>query len=138
MGGRNMASKEIPRSEWRGFLERFSNQHEGWLTTIEIAGGQGGSPGLEATELPLIGISIENRDEPDEIEISVGDVANEVTHVVENAVRVVFEEAPDGGHEGLDIESANGEKTIVRFRSAMRPEMLDGVVDDHVKRAGGS
>ena len=31
-----MPTQDIPRTEWPAFLDTFSRQHEGWLTTVEI------------------------------------------------------------------------------------------------------
>ncbi len=47
-----------------------------------------------------------------------------------DVVRVLLDEDLDGRRRGLDIESADGERIILRFRSAMQPEMLDGVLDN--------
>ncbi len=137
-----MATREIPRSEWRKFFDSFSRQHEGWLTTVEVVGGDIGDQ-LEATELPLQGISADVKgSEPDAVEIAVGSgPADEITHIIPNASRVLFDQSAAGADEGLEIESADGERTIMRFRIAQQPEMLDGIVDtsrkDRTRKAGG-
>ncbi|CAN5438101.1 hypothetical protein BH20ACI3_BH20ACI3_19140 [soil metagenome] len=33
-----MPTQEIPRDEWKTFLDTFSRQHEGWLATLEVLG----------------------------------------------------------------------------------------------------
>ncbi len=136
-----MPAREIPRSQWREFFDNFSRQHQGWLTTIEVAGGELSEDQLEATELPFQGISADSKgSDPDAIEVTVGgDETDEITHIVHNAARVVFEQTASGGHEGLDIESASGEKTSLRFRFAGEPEELDEVAEgeSRTRRAGG-
>lgn len=137
-----MATREIPRSEWRKFFDSFSRQHEGWLTTVEVVGGDIGDQ-FEATEMPLQGISADVKgSEPDAIEIAVGTgPADELTHIIPDASRVLFEQTLAGAGEGLEIESAAGERTIMRFRAAQQPELLDGVTDperqDRTRKAGG-
>lgn len=136
-----MPTREIPRSEWRNFFDAFSKLHEGWLTTVEVIGDDVPGDQLEANELPLIGISSDNKgSEPDAVEITVGrDPSDQVTHIIDTASRVLFEETETGGHEGLEIESADGGRTILTFRVAAEPELLDGINDERRKRrAGGS
>ncbi len=133
-----MGTRERPRNEWRTFFDAFSRQHEGWLTTIEVTGGDIGDQ-FEATGLPLEGISADPKgSEPDAIEITVGrDPADQVTRIVENASRVMFEERADGEHTGLEIESTDGERTIVQFRIAQAPKLLDNETATRRRKAGG-
>jgi len=44
-------------------------------------------------------------------------------------MKVSFRRDLEGAHEGIDITSADGTTTSIRFRIASRPETLDGVVD---------
>ena len=53
-----------------------------------------------------------------------------LTHPVKNPKKVVFRQDLQGAHEGIDITSADGKLTAVRFRIAARPETLDGVLGD--------
>src|SRR5438132_1710920 len=57
-------------------------------------------------------------------------MAGHLTHPVKNPKKVVFRQDLQGAHEGIDITSADGELTAVRFRIAARPETLDGVLGD--------
>ena len=43
---------------------------------------------------------------------------------------VWLEQTPGGANAALEIESENQTKTLLRFRSSMPPEMVDGVVLD--------
>ena len=56
-----------------------------------------------------------------------GTPAEHVTHTIGKPVRVTFKQTQLGAHQGLEIASADGTVTAIDFRSAMAPEMLDGI-----------
>ncbi len=124
-----MSTQEIARDEWASFLDRFSKQHEGWLVTLEVFAPDLGAQ-EEATELPLEGISLTSSgQEPDTIAISVGkEPGDHVTHTVTESERVWLEQTSEGANAALEIESKNETKTLLRFRSAVPSELVDGVV----------
>lgn len=124
-----MPTKEIPRDEWTTFLDRFSRQHEGWLATLEILAPDIGAQ-QEAHDLPLEGISATPGDtEPAKISISLGKSAKDhVTHTITEPTRVWLEQTSQGANSALEIESGDGTKTLLRFRSALPADMVDGVV----------
>ncbi len=124
-----MATQEISHDEWTTFLDRFSRQHEGWLVTLEVFAPDIGAQ-AEARELPFEGISAAAKDsEPKTIAISVGKTPQDhVTHTITEPTRVWLEQTSEGANAALEIESADGAKTLLRFRSALPPEMVDGVV----------
>jgi hypothetical protein len=121
--------REIPREEWAEFLEGFSRQHEGWLVTVEVL-GEGVGAQVEAEAKPLAGITAEpNGGGEGSISITVGRTpAGRVTHNVASPTHVRIEQAENGADMALQVESSGGATTLVRLRSAMLPEMLDGVV----------
>ncbi|TMG94562.1 MAG: hypothetical protein E6H73_07205, partial [Betaproteobacteria bacterium] len=51
-----MPTQDIPRTEWPAFLDTFSRQHQGWLTTVEVV-ATGLGVHREVREKPLTGIS---------------------------------------------------------------------------------
>ena len=124
-----MPTREIPRDEWKTFLDSFSRQHEGWLATLEVLGTDIGAQ-QEARNLPLEGISVASRDgSPETIVISLGNTADDhVTHTITKPTRVWLEQTPQGANAALEIESADQVKTLLRFRSALPADMIDGVV----------
>lgn len=124
-----MTALEIPRHEWEGFFDSFSRRHEGWLVTIEVFDEEAGAK-VEARELPLQGVSAETGGGREGvISISAGYGAGaHVTHRVYAPVRVRLDHNPEGAEEALEIAAASGTATIVRFRSAMLPEMVDGAL----------
>ena len=123
-----MPTQEIPRDEWTTFLDTFSRQHEGWLSTLEILGTDIGAQ-REVLNLPLEGISASRESVPETIAISLGnDVKDHVTHTISGPTRVWLDQTSAGANAALEIESADEVKTLLRFRSALPAEMVDGVV----------
>jgi hypothetical protein len=120
--------REIPRDEWAEYLDSFSRQHEGWLVTVEVLGEEIGAQ-VEAGEMALAGITADLKGGGDVISIILGKGATErVTHNIARPTHVRIEQAESGADMALQIESADGTATLVRFRSAVLPEMVDGVV----------
>lgn len=124
-----MKTREISRSEWPEFFERFSRQHEGWLVTLEILGSQIGAQ-IEERELALEGIVAEwDEVKGDEIAIMIGAKPDDhITHNISRATQVSLEQTDEGADVALAIKSADGVTALMRFRSAMLPDMVDGVV----------
>jgi hypothetical protein len=124
-----MATQEIPRDEWTTFLDIFSQQHEGWLSTVEILGADIGAQ-EEVHDLPLEGITAAPTDSPPEtIAISLGkDPEDHVTHTINKPTRVWLEQTSEGANAALEIESADEVKTLLRFRSTLPADMVDGIV----------
>ena len=123
-----MPTQEIPRDEWTTFLDTFSRQHEGWLSTLEILGTDIGAQ-QEVLNLPLEGISVSRDSVPETIAISLGnDAEDHVTHTVTKPTRIWLEQTSQGANAALEIESEDEVKTLLRFRSALPADMVDGVV----------
>ena len=113
-----MVRKEIPRGEWRDFLESFGARHRGWLTTLEQGSVRISERPLGGVELRLAGGEI------DAIVLRFGDGIGAIQLQAPRAVRL---DATERGEEtGLDLESAEG-LTQLRFRAAALPEELDGI-----------
>ena len=122
-----MRTHEIPRSEWPTFLNAFGQQHQGWLATMEIVDPAGRMITIEQRPLQdaivesdprggsRIALVFGHRDSPP------------VTESIEMPQRVLFVETEEHGHVGLEIELGDGKKAVVRFRSHMPPEMVDGI-----------
>jgi hypothetical protein len=120
---------EIPASEWTSFLDSFSLQHEGWLATISATSGPERS--VKVREARLKCITATELDERRHIRIvALGDDKDHLIHQVSNPVSLTFRRDLSGAHQGLDIPSADGSITSLRFRVAAIPETLDDVLPD--------
>ena len=120
---------EIPPEDWIGFFDSFSRQHEGWLASIEITLGK--EKRTELRDRPLQGISCDHLSARDEIYLSFeGGDGKHLTHPVRNPMKAVFRRDLEGAHEGIDINSADGSLTSLRFRIAAKPETLDGLLSE--------
>jgi uncharacterized protein DUF5335 len=122
-----MPTSEIPRNEWTAFCDRFSREHEGWLATVEVLDESIGAQ-IEAENLPLEGVSADLKKAGDEtISIFLGDEPNgKVTHIVAAPTRLWVQKTGEGADQALEVEAPSG-KTILRFRTAALPEMVDGI-----------
>jgi hypothetical protein len=130
-----MPTKEIPREEWNNFFDTFSRQHEGWLATLEVFSPDVGAQ-EEVHELALEGISIASGDDGAEtIAISLGKTPEDhITHTIAKPEHVWLEQTSGGANAALEIESENQTKTLLRFRSALPAEMVDGVVSEDFQK----
>ena len=124
-----MTTQEIPHDEWTTFLDTFSRQHEGWLASIEVLDTEIGAQ-EEAHDLPLEGITATSRDDaPETIAIILGKTPEDhLTHTITEPTRIWLEQTLQGANAALEIESAGDVKTLLRFRSALPADMVDGVV----------
>lgn len=123
-----MQTKEIPKNEWTGFFDSFSRKHEGWLVNLEIFGPEIGAQ-VEERQLALEGITEEwNEVEGNTIMIMTGvKLDDHVTHSITHPTAVSLEQTDEGADAALAIKSDDGTTTLLRFRSAVLPEMVDAV-----------
>jgi hypothetical protein len=122
-----MPTKEIPRDGWVAFFDSFSQQHRGWLISLEVLDHEFGDQ-VEASGLPLEGISAEIDSSADRIEIIAGkEPDSHITHTIIAPASVWLKQTEEGADEALEIES-DGSAVIIHFRSAVRPEMVDWIV----------
>ena len=123
-----MQTIEIPKNEWSGFFDSFTRKHEGWLVSVEIFGPEIGAQ-VEQRHMALEGIT----DEWDEVEgntiMIMTDAKPEghITHSVTHPTAVSLEQTDEGADAALAIKSDDGTTTLLRFRSAVLPEMVDAV-----------
>jgi hypothetical protein len=122
-----VTSREIPRQDWRNFLDSFSRQHEGWLATIEVHAPLGRL--VIAEDRPLEGVCIDGTDLEGRIDIIVSESSDQhLAHPVEEPAHIRFLQTTSGADAGLEIIAADGTRTVIEFRAPIRPEMLDGKV----------
>ena len=107
---------EIPRDAWTRFFTRFSQDHETQFVAVEVMGRDIGAQ-VEGQSLLLSGISPAD-DNNESLALSFDSVNGEhLTHMVNKPTHVWVQRAPDRTDEALEIESADGTRTLVRFPS---------------------
>jgi hypothetical protein len=117
---------EIRRAEWLSFLDGFSRQHLHWMATIEETSA--GEVATFVEERPFEGMSIDHAGARGRVYIQMGTTGSEeMTHVIQDPRRIRFQQSRSGEHRGVEILSADGRTTVLRFRSQARPELLDGM-----------
>ena len=127
-----MPTQEISRNEWAGYFEEFSRRHQGWLVTVEILGLDIGDQ-VQVRNLPLEGITVETNDDGDEMTIIAGSRPDaRISHTIRAPLRVWVKQNEQGADEALEIESPAG-AVLVRFRSAVLPELVDGILSEKAK-----
>ena len=124
-----MKTRQIPKEEWGTFFDNFSRRHDGWMVTLEILDNEIGAQ-VEGRELTLKGI-VDEWDEikGNEIMVMVGTRPDDhVTHTIANATEVSLEQTDGGADVALAINSSDGTTALLRFRSPLLPELVDGEV----------
>jgi hypothetical protein len=120
-----MTIRDIPRDSWRGELDSFSRQHEGWIVSITTRHPDG-QVAVAAHDLPLQGVSPASPQSRD-IAIVVGHSRSHMTHEVHDPTALKLDLTDDQAERALIIDSHDGTTTTVEFRSPMRPEAVDGL-----------
>lgn len=123
-----MQTKQIPKSEWPAFLNRFSRQHEGWLVKLEIFNPEIGAQ-VEETGLALEGLTGEwDEVEGNTIMIMAGNEPDDhITHSISQPTELSLEQTDQGADAALSIKSADGTTALLSFRAAVLPETVDAL-----------
>lgn len=122
-----MKTREIKRNEAAAFFNSFSRQHEGWRVTLEVLGSELGDQ-IEGRELVLEGVTADLAHPDDKIEIMIGArPSSHLTHTITAPTQVSLEQTDDGADAALAIKAADGTTSLLRFCSAMRPELVDAI-----------
>jgi hypothetical protein len=124
-----MPTREIARDEWPEFLDAFSRQHDLWIVSVEVAGADIGAQ-VEGQRLRLRGISADAGQSSISIMLETPG-GGHLTHTVIEPSQLWIEQTSTGADAALQLQSGDGTTTLVRFRSAARPEEVDGVPEHH-------
>ncbi len=116
-----MITKEIPRERWAAFCDDFSRMNEDVPVSVEVISIEIGDQ-REVRWLPLRGVTAElDGGRGDTVEIMLGGAAREhVTHAVAAPVRIRHAQTEAGGPQALEIVTAGGVTTLLRFRPLTR------------------
>lgn len=139
-----MNVRDIPRAQWPAFLDQFSRTHRAWLATIDAASSAdhkeddaSAADGHNADAHPLRSITpFVYNDRVVHIDIRFQDDPqnNEPIRITAPGTLRV-DETWEGVAQGLEIIDSQGISTRVRFRTAPRTEMLDGMAPGEMARA---
>jgi malate synthase len=110
-----MKTQEIPFKQWPLFLDQFSRLHRGQQVTVESMSREFGVQ-ANARDLPLLGVTAEPLSgSAARIEIMAGDSPSaQVTHVIDRPAHVRVLEFNDSVSATMQIESADGQVTLLR------------------------
>lgn len=126
---------EIAATAWQTFCEYFTRQHRGWLTSIEAVeidprrGDAGPNITIIARDLPLQGVTLEQRAAELDLLVTVGKGRELFTHRVPGPTRIFALETGSGAHEGLRVEGDRETAITLQFRFPVKPETLNGWVE---------
>ena len=98
--------------DWTNLLNSYSKQNAGRRTRLgvfELKGNVVNDYWLEGG-LPLDGVAVEHNNGRDTVIITMG----QLTHVVENAIKLTFHCTLSGHEDGLDILDRDNRTTILR------------------------
>jgi hypothetical protein len=118
-------TRDLPDSEWEAFLTSFTMQHDRWLVTVESLQGQ--QREIESRDEPLEGLIVRGAENAREIVITVGGGTGPHKRFVITDPTRLRVESENGVDRALEIERAGGNVTRVAFRSAIAPELVDGI-----------
>ena len=110
---------EIKKEDWADFFETLSQRRYEWRIRIEVLRPDIGVQTL-TDGLPLNGITVETNEDSTSIDLSIGESTSvHQTHNIKNPVRVAFLPAEGDHGDVIDIEEADGTKTLISFIEAM-------------------
>lgn len=106
---------EIKKEDWGRFFDNLSKRRFEWNTEIEVLNTDIGDQGM-SVGLPFNGVTVEKIGDHTTVDISVGENTDQHhTHNIKNPMRVAYLAADDNYADVVDIEEADGTKTLLRF-----------------------
>jgi hypothetical protein len=111
-----LETRELPRGEWRQYFDDFSRELVTTVASIEVTGAEIGAQ-VEAERGVLTGVTYDDRDDIVVIALDAeGDVTEELERTVYQPQKIYV--GSDAATTVLDIEDAEGQKTLVRMEPA--------------------
>ena len=122
-----MQTREITSQARADFLEAFSRRHENWLVELKTFDRES-SKEISSRDMRLKSISAEPKGENqgEMIVIVCDDEITELSQLIRNPSGVIVTITEAGAEESLEIYSEQL-LVVVKFRSAVLPELVDGV-----------
>jgi hypothetical protein len=110
---------EIPQEKWTEFFNDLSKRRFGWETSVEVLNESIGDQML-SDGLSLTGFTYQNKAGKREVEISVGENAEQhQTHSIINPTKVAYLSETESNSGIVEIEESNGTKTLVSLIRSM-------------------
>ena len=108
----------LPKEKWTQFFDDLSKRRFGWTTKIEVMSDSVGDQIL-SENLPLNGITAEQKGDQSTIEISVGEDTTHLSHTIVNPTKIAFLGDDENIVGIVEIEETNGTKTLIHIIEPM-------------------
>lgn len=120
-----MHTRHVLAADWRQTLDDLSRTYDGMLVSLEIVGGDVGAE-EEVRDQPLRGITFD----PTGVTVQIAKTGGiHLDHHVAQPRTLRIVETNEGAVMAVEIEAAGGMHSLVRFRSPLRPDVLDAAVE---------
>jgi hypothetical protein len=120
--GRPMTLHNVPPSEWRPFLDRFSREHRAWIATIH--GVVGGTPVTRVPCAALKSVTLEDGVCGPVLRVTF---LNGVSLSAVRPCAMRVQQMSNGAECAVEVDTADAGFIRLAFRAAALPEQLDGV-----------
>ena len=114
----------IPMPSWRRSLDAMSRRFAGAMVSIDVDRPDLGVH-AEVTSQALTGITADRSG----IVVQVARGAEHLDHIIADAEEIRFEETTEGALRAVEVDSRDGTRTYVRFRSPILAALLDPAVE---------
>ena len=106
---------KIDHVDWANYFNEFTKRNQSRPTKLEVFGEVGAQE--EERGLPFTGISLDQQEGAPRVQIMLGDGSgpHHLTHIVSNVHQITPKLGSDGRDEALEIISADGETSLLRF-----------------------
>jgi len=125
---------EIPKQQWHVYLDNLNKRALGQPIRVEVENREIGDQ-VMTRQLPLVGIDLDMKgSEAGSIEVTVGDERQELSHVIEDPMRVYLKVNDDGNIDCMEIEDQDNGKTLIFFEGSgvpvqFQPDTLGAAVE---------
>ncbi len=106
-----MKLNEQSLNDWANFLKFFTEAFSGRKTRLGVF--ENGNDLWIESGLPFIGVDIDAKTDKPTVQLMLGDL----THAVSNVNGMQFKLLDSGEEDGLDLTTADGRTTVLRFES---------------------
>ena len=108
----------LPKEKWAQFFDDLSKRRFGWTTKVEVMSDAVGDQIL-SENLPLNGITAEQKGDDSTIEIAVGENTTHQSHNIVNPTKIAFLSDDEKLGGIVEIEEENGTKTLIHIIEPM-------------------